>query len=56
MLKYKRKHILNIFYMCIIYVHIVTGRPYLLRGSSERPPDGLLQPYEAASQVSMSRT
>ena len=27
----------------------VTGRPYPLRGSGERPPDGLPQRYEAAS-------
>ena len=27
----------------------LTGRPYSLRGSGERPPDGLPQRYEAAS-------
>ena len=37
------------------YIYVVTGRPYITKGSGERPPDGRPQRYEAASQVSMER-
>ena len=37
--------------MHVYELHIVTGRPYPLRGSGERPPDGLPHGYEAASFI-----
>ena len=33
----------------LIYVYTIMGRPDPLRGSGEKPPDGLPQRYEAAS-------
>ena len=46
--KFYRRIFFTLF-KCVGHVHIVTGRPYPLRGSGERPPDGLPQRYEAAS-------
>ena len=40
---------LEIFRCLSVLYYIVTGRPYPLRVSVERSPDGLPQRYEAAS-------